>query len=380
MKSKKNTNVKGRKRLKLDALPIEIEPLTTIITTTATHSHSIAIQTDLDMTCLSTLFENLSLLQQNSINTSICIERFRNDDLNVKYYTGFKSYNIFEMVFELLEGQYDEYFIAYSTRPECDLPYGMLTEVHKLSKKNQFFLFMIRLRRGTDLQELGTFFNLSHSTVSRIIISWTRFVYSVFNSISLWQSKEKVQQNLPFEMKKNYPTVRVIVDCTEFEIEQPRNPQAQQNTWSNYKNTNTAKGLIGITPNGVVSYISPLYGGATTDRAILNMEGCGSLIELLEDGDQVMSDRGFSLDRKFSHLTLVHPPFLERHPQLLPENVLKTRIIAQHRIHVERFMGRIKNYKLLNGIIPIKSIHLLDYWFYICSFLTIFDEPLVKNI
>ncbi len=43
-------------------------------------------------------------------------------------------------------------------------------------------------------------------------------------------------------MKKNYPNVRVIVDCTEFEIEQPNNPQAQQDTWSTYKNTNTAKG------------------------------------------------------------------------------------------------------------------------------------------
>ena len=43
-------------------------------------------------------------------------------------------------------------------------------------------------------------------------------------------------------MKRNYPNVRVIIDCTEFEIEQPNNPEAQQNTWSTYKNTNTAKG------------------------------------------------------------------------------------------------------------------------------------------
>jgi hypothetical protein len=39
------------------------------------------------------------------------------------------------------------------------------------------------------------------------------------SSLSLWSSKEQVQQNLPFEMKRNYPAVRVIVDCTEFEIE-----------------------------------------------------------------------------------------------------------------------------------------------------------------
>jgi hypothetical protein len=91
-----------------------------------------------------------------------------------------------------------------------------------------------------------------------------------------------------------------------------------------------------------------------------------------------MSDRGLSLDPKHTHLTLVHPPFLDRQKELSSQQVLQTRIIARHRIHVERAMGRIKNFKLLNGIIPIKSIYLLNYWFYICAFFSIFDEPLVK--
>ena len=66
-------------------------------------------------------------------------------------------------------------------------------------------------------------------------------MHSVVSSISLRLSKEQVQQNLPLEMRRNYPKVRVIVDCTEFETEQPSNPQAQQDTWSTYKNTNAAK-------------------------------------------------------------------------------------------------------------------------------------------
>ncbi|CAF2969402.1 unnamed protein product [Rotaria sp. Silwood2] len=181
-------------------------------------------------------------------------------------------------------------------------------------------------------------------------------------------------------MKKNYPTVRVIVDCTELEIEKPSNPQAQQDTWSTYKNTNTVKALVGITPNGIVSYISSLYGGAASDRSLLNMTGAGSLIELLEAGDTIMSDRGFALDHQHSHLNLVHPPFLQDKSQLPLTKVIETRVIARHRIHVERCMGRIKNYKLLNGIIPIKSIYLANFWFYICTFLTIFDEPLVKVV
>ena len=139
--------------------------------------------------------------------------------------------------------------------------------------------------------------------------------------------------------------------------------------------------LVGITPNGIVSYISPLYGGATSDKALLNMNDSEGLIELLEDGDAIMADRGFGLDPKHTHLKLIHPPFLERKTrQVPPEKVIQTRMIARHRIHVERCMGRIKNYKLLNGVIPLKSIYLLNYWFYICTFLTIFDEPLVKII
>ncbi|CAF3515747.1 unnamed protein product [Rotaria socialis] len=375
---KKNVNDihRTRNRLKSEAIPTESIGIIDI----NTDSRSITTQTDIDLTSLSDLFEKLSLFQNNIINTTICIERFRNDDTNIKYYTGFRSYAVFKMVFELLESHYDEYFVGYPLRTESIVQYSKSSTIYNLSKENQFFLFMVRLRRATEEHELGIFFNISQTTVSRIVIAWTRFIYSVVSSISLWQSKEQIQNTLPFEIKKNYPAVRVIVDCTEFKIEQPTNPQAQQDTWSTYKNTNTAKGLVGITPNGIVSFISPLFGGATSDRALLNMEGPDSLLQLLEDGDQIMSDRGFALDQKHSKFLLIHPPFLERRSQLSFEKVIETRIIARHRIHVERCMGRIKNFKLLNGIIPQKSIYLLNFWFYICTFFTIFDKPLVQII
>ncbi|CAF1490625.1 unnamed protein product, partial [Adineta steineri] len=213
MKSKKKINDTGRTRLKSSAVPVEVLSLT-INDTRTMQSSSTSTQTDLDMITLTAMFTKLSLLEQKVFNTVLCIERFENDDYYVNYYTGFKSYRIFEMVFELLDSYFDEHFTMYSTRVECGLQYNKLTDTYKLSKMNQFFLFMVRLRRGTDIQELA-FYLL---------------------------------------------------------------------------------GLIGISPNGVISYVSSLYGGATTDRALLNMEGPGSLIELLENGDQIMSDRGFSLE------------------------------------------------------------------------------------
>ena len=51
--------------------------------------------------------------------------------------------------------------------------------------------------------------------------------------------------------------------------------------WSNYKSHSTVKFLVGITPNGAISYISDCYGGRATDKYIVEaitskyLEGLG---------------------------------------------------------------------------------------------------------
>ena len=46
----------------------------------------------------------------------------------------------------------------------------------------------------------------------------------------------------------------------------PKDPRAQQATFSSYKNRNTLKVLVGSTPGGLVNDVSPAYGGCTSDR------------------------------------------------------------------------------------------------------------------
>jgi len=41
---------------------------------------------------------------------------------------------------------------------------------------------------------------------------------------------------------------------------------ARTETWSQYKHHNTAKFLIGITPQGVTSFISQGWGGRVSDK------------------------------------------------------------------------------------------------------------------
>lgn len=48
---------------------------------------------------------------------------------------------------------------------------------------------------------------------------------------------------------KKYPT---IIDCTEIPIEHSSNPEIQQITFSQYKNTTTMKGLVAVSENGLL--------------------------------------------------------------------------------------------------------------------------------
>ena len=61
---------------------------------------------------------------------------------------------------------------------------------------------------------------------------------------------------------------------------------ARAQTYSNYKNHNTVKILVGITPQGSISFASNAWGGRTSDKFLT--DNCGILKKLLP-GDLVMA-------------------------------------------------------------------------------------------
>ena len=73
-------------------------------------------------------------------------------------------------------------------------------------------------------------------------------------------------------------------------INKPSNLKAHGTTWSQYKHHNTVKFLIGISPQGVTTFISKSWDGRTSDR-YLN-ENSKFLNNPLP-GDVVLADHGF---------------------------------------------------------------------------------------
>ena len=83
------------------------------------------------------------------------------------------------------------------------------------------------------------------------------------------------------------------------------------------------------------------------------------LLNLLEAGDSVMADKGFDI-------------------QLTRKEVEQTRRIAAVRIHVERKMEQIKNFRILQGTIPATKRNNANNFVLICTALTNLEPPLVK--
>jgi len=104
----------------------------------------------------------------------------------------------------------------------------------------------------------------------------------------------------------------------------------------------TWKSLVGISPAGVITYISDLWAGSISDKQITKESG---IVQLCEPGDSIMTDKRFTISDLTTPLGigLTIPPFKKKKKQFLKRDVEKTKDIANARIHVERQMERIKN-------------------------------------
>ncbi|GFW33702.1 uncharacterized protein TNCV_2212341 [Trichonephila clavipes] len=171
--------------------------------------------------------------------------------------------------------------------------------------------------------------------------------------------------------------VRIIVDCTEIEVQKTSSPMEQQMTFSRYKNANIFKGMIGITPNGAISFISELFTGSISDK-----EGFirSKLMDRLEPNDVVMADKGFLIANELEKIgcKLYRPIFLEGKIQFNLSEMVSNCQLSNKRVTVERAISKIKIFKYFQGVLPYHSFHNANKVFFIACMLCNFHKPLMQ--
>ena len=284
--------------------------------------------------------------------------RFANDPQGIHFYTGLETYEKFLMVLSTLgPAAYElNYFHGYN---------------HSLSVEDQFFMTLVKLRQHKTNFEMSRMFDVSEATITNIFVTWVNFLACQWGEIDWWPSRDLVRFYAPTDFKQKFPSTRVIVDGTECPIKKPKEPVAQQATFSTYKNRNTVKVLVGVSPGGLTTYVSPAYGGSASDRQICERS---RLPEMCDPGDSIMADKGFNVQDLFeaSMVTINIPTFFHKKNRLSGGTVMKDRKIASKRVHVERIIGLSKTYKILqqpmNNTESALATQIIKVCFYLCNF------------
>ena len=317
-------------------------------------------------------------VELTELKHKLSVSQFRlsnimDNNQKIQFYTGFTNYSTLKACYDSLGPAVNCLNYWGSTiAGDAKSVYG---RKRSLPPMEEYFLVLVRLRLGLFEEDLADRFNISRATVSRICITWINFLYIKLKELPLWPTRDMVQSYMPTIFKELYPTTRVIIDATEIFVETPSLPELQQMTFSNYKNHNTYKVLIGISPSGAITFISKLFPGSISDKELTRKSG---LLELLENGDSIMADRGFDIQDDLTPLgvRINIPPFLKGRPQLEANELIETRRIASLRIHVERAMERIKNFHIFDRTIPASLTNVTEQMFTVCAILTNFLPPL----
>ena len=242
------------------------------------------------------------------------LEKIKDDDFAVRFYTGFPNFSSLFAVFEYFKPKFEH--VHYWQGPKSGNKKDLFYQSHTIREKpgpkrklpliNEFFLVLVRLKVGLFLGDLSDRFCISTGLLSKLFTTWINFLYLELPLLFPFPSQTLIRKQMPKQFKA-YPTTRIIIDGTEIFIEVPSSMKSQSQTWSQYKHHNTWKALVGISPNGLVTFVSKLWSGRVTDKMLTKESG---LLDMLDYGDNVMADRGFDIADILPDGVLLNiPPF-----------------------------------------------------------------------
>ena len=181
-------------------------------------------------------------------------------DCEVQHYTGL-SRAIFQSLADLIS--------------RFHLTYWSGSSVTSVDSEDQLRIFFMKLRLDLPYFDLAHRFSLSQTTIQNIFMTYLHAVHEIvyLGLMRKIPSLEKNKCTLP-ESFGSFTNCRILVDCTEFCVTVPRKDlEAASSSYSNYKKYLTGKFLIGVAPNGCITFVSDGFPGSTSDKTVAKESG-----------------------------------------------------------------------------------------------------------
>lgn len=132
---------------------------------------------------------------------------------------------------------------------------------------------------------------------------------------------------------------------------------------------------LGMSPSGMITFVSKGYGGRASDAHITTHSG---FLNLLSSGDCVMADKGFPRITTKGVTTVIPPRSKGKGVQFTVEEMAETEKIARVRVHIERLIGKLKNFHVLKNRLDASLLPHIDAIMHICAVLVNLSAPIIK--
>lgn len=238
---------------------------------------------------------------------------------------------------------------------------------------------LVRLKRNPTLLMLGNSFGISKSSCSRIITSWVLFLAKELVFLTRFATLSEMEGIPRPKVWRPISNLRAIIDCThEFFIEKPSLPSSQRKTHSQYKSANTFKLLVSLSPICHFNFVSKLFTGSISDKAIVSQSG---FLDLLEEDDVVMADKGFNIQDLLAvkGVYLLAPPIMHKN-NVSERASTSTRRIAKARVHVERMIRKLKLFRILRSPIPLTLKPYISSIVTVCAALVNLQPSIIRDV
>ena len=165
----------------------------------------------------------------------------------------------------------------------------------KLTKRTELMCFMTVCRHTLHLGIVGYKTGTSVSTQSRFFSAWAVFLSTLFDQLDLRPCPGEVLSLLPMDFyASGFQDTVLLGDRTENWIASPENCDISNATFSTYKNHDTGKTGLWITPFGSLGMCTDTYAGSVTDNNLT--ADCGVLDMIQDKGATVLTDKGFGIE------------------------------------------------------------------------------------
>lgn len=212
----------------------------------------------------------------------------------------------------------DSLVLAFTGLQSASALEAIVSEVAAIDQANttipvhdRVVLVLVRLKTCLPFTCLAALFDVSRRTITRHFYATLQKLAAVLEAAVPWPDKEEIQRNVP-QCFADFKEVRVVLDCTEVQLEKSHCASCQILTYSHYKGVHTAKVLVGVSPGGLITFISNGFGGRASDKACVEKSAVLNKLDSFED--DIMVDKGFHVDDKCGQLGLgvVQPPFFAK--------------------------------------------------------------------